>query len=251
MAGHNKWSKVKHIKAKTDAIKGKQFSKVVREIIVAAKQGGGDPDMNPSLRLAIQKAKDVNMPKDNVKRAIEKGVGGGEGTDLEEITYEAYGVAGVAVLIETLTDNRNRTVPNLRAIVNKAGGSMANSGAVSYLFKTKGVLVFDSESDEEKVMTIALDHGSEDVISLDDGGFEVLTTPDVFESVRLAFEKENLPFISAELTKIPDTTIELDEAHAKTLFKMIDTLEEDDDVQNVYANYSVSDAVMSSLSKDL
>ncbi len=251
MAGHNKWSKVKHIKAKTDAIKGKQFSKVVREIIVAAKQGGGDPDMNPALRLAIQKAKDVNMPKDNVKRAIEKGVGGGEGTDLEEITYEAYGVAGVAVLIETLTDNRNRTVPNIRTIVNKAGGSMANSGSVSYLFKTKGILVFDESSDEDTLMTIALASGADDVTTLDDGGFEVLTAPETFEAVRLAFEKESVPFISADLTKVPETTIVLDEPNAKSLFRMIDALEEDDDVQNVYANYSVSDEIMEALSKAL
>ncbi|RAP34852.1 YebC/PmpR family DNA-binding transcriptional regulator [Candidatus Marinamargulisbacteria bacterium SCGC AG-439-L15] len=247
MAGHNKWSKVKHIKAKTDAQKGKAFSKVVREIIVAAKNGGGDPSMNAALRLAIQKAKDVNMPKDNVKRAIEKGCGGGEGTNLEEITYEAYGPGGVAILIDTLTDNRNRTIPNIRTIVSKAGGNMANQGSVAYLFETRGLILFDSDADEEKVMEIATENGAEDIDIQDDGSIEVQVSPQEYEPVRQAFEDAGIVYLSADLSKVPQTQTPLDETFARKVFKLIEALEEDDDVQNVYSNYQVSDDIMETI----
>ena len=244
MAGHNKWSKVKHIKAKTDAVKGKAFSKAAREITIAAKQGGGDPDMNAALRLALQKAKDVNMPKDNIKRAIEKGVGGGDGDALEEITYEGYAPGGIAVLIRALTDNKNRTVPNVRAALTKAGGQLANPGSVSYLFDKKGVIVFDSDSNSEQIMNVAIESGADDVDVQDDGYVEVVTEPDQFEQVVTAFNTENITYMDATVQMVPQTRILLDLDKAKGFIKLIDKLEEDDDIQEVFHNADVPDEAL-------
>ena len=246
MAGHNKWSKVKHIKAKTDAQKGNVFSKIVREIIVAVKSGGGDPDMNPSLRLVLQKARQSNMPKDNILRAIEKGLGGGDGTQLEEITYEAYGPQGVAILIQALTDNKNRTIPNIRTIVTKAGGSMASKGAVSYLFEKKGVIVFDAEELADQIVEVSTEHGAEDIDLQDDGTIIVTTSVDTFDALCQQFEKKRLLSVSTDLQMVPSTTISLDGPDAGKILTMIQQLEEDDDVQNVFANYDISNDVMAS-----
>ncbi len=244
MAGHNKWSKVKHIKAKTDAVKGKAFSKAAREITIAAKEGGGDPDMNAALRLALQKAKDVNMPKDNIKRAIDKGVGGGADAQLEEITYEGYAPGGIAVLIRTLTDNKNRTVPNVRAALTKAGGQLANPGSVSYLFEKKGIIIFDSESNSETIMNVAIESGADDVDVQDDGYVEVVTQPDQFESVVTAFNQENIQYMDATVQMVPQTRILLDVDKAKGFMKLIDKLEEDDDIQEVFHNADVPDEAL-------
>tara|TARA_Y100001935_G_C17307456_1_gene513291 strand:+ start:1021 stop:1761 length:741 start_codon:yes stop_codon:yes gene_type:complete len=241
MAGHNKWSKVKHIKAKEDAKKGKAFSKVGRDITIAARQGGDNPDMNPALRLAIQKARDVNMPKDNIQRAIEKGAGTGEGNALEEIIYEAYAPGGVAILIRSLTDNKNRTVPNVRAALSKAGGSLASSGAVSYLFEKKGVLLFDDDCDSDHVMELAIESGADDVDVQDDGSVEVTTTPEGFESVVAAFNASSVGYLDASIEMVPQTRILLDIEKAKGFLKLIDKLEDDDDIQDVFHNAEFPD----------
>ncbi|MEK9727136.1 MAG: YebC/PmpR family DNA-binding transcriptional regulator [Candidatus Margulisiibacteriota bacterium] len=244
MAGHNKWSKVKHIKAKEDAKKGKAFSKVGRDITIAARQGGANPDMNPALRLAIQKARDVNMPKDNIQRAIEKGAGTGDGNDLEEIIYEAYAPGGVAILIRALTDNKNRTVPNVRAALSKAGGSLANSGAVSYLFEKKGLILFDDECDVDSVMELAIESGAEDVNVQDDGSVEVLTLPDQFEDVLNVFNYNKVAYLSADIDMVPQTRIMLELEKAKGFLKLIDKLEDDDDIQDVFHNADVPDEAL-------
>ena len=241
MAGHNKWSKVKHIKARVDAKKGKAFSKVGRDITIAARQGGDNPDMNPALRLAIQKARDVNMPKDNIQRAIEKGAGTGEGNALEEIIYEAYAPGGVAILIRSLTDNKNRTVPNVRAALSKAGGSLASSGAVSYLFDKKGVLLFDDDCDSNQVMELAIESGADDVDVQDDGSVEVTTTPEGFESVVAAFNASSVGYLDASIEMVPQTRILLDIEKAKGFLKLIDKLEDDDDIQDVFHNAEFPD----------
>jgi YebC/PmpR family DNA-binding regulatory protein len=244
MAGHNKWSKVKHIKARVDAKKGKAFSKVGREITVAARLGGADPDMNPALRLAVQKARDVNMPKDNIQRAIDKGAGAGEGNNLEEVIYEAYAPGGVAVLIRSFTDNKNRTVPNIRAMLSKAGGSLASSGAVQYLFNKKGVILCDDTVDAESVMTVAIESGADDVDVSDDGCVEVVTTPDQFEGVLQAFNSASLEYVQASIEMVPETCIELDVQKAKGFLQLIDKLEDDDDIQDVYHNADIPDEAL-------
>jgi YebC/PmpR family DNA-binding regulatory protein len=244
MAGHNKWSKVKHIKARVDAKKGKAFSKVGREITVAARLGGADPDMNPSLRLAVQKARDVNMPKDNIQRAIDKGAGAGEGNNLEEVIYEAYAPGGVAVLIRGFTDNKNRTVPNIRAMLSKAGGSLASSGAVQYLFNKKGVILCDDTVDADAVMTVAIESGADDVDVSDDGCVEVLTSPDQFEGVLQGFQNASLEYVQASIEMVPETCIELDVQKAKGFLQLIDKLEDDDDIQDVYHNADIPDEAL-------
>ena len=244
MAGHNKWSKVKHIKAKEDAKKGKAFSKVGRDITIAARQGGANPDMNPALRLAIQKARDVNMPKDNIQRAIEKGAGTGDGNDLEEIIYEAYAPGGVAILIRALTDNKNRTVPNVRAALSKAGGSLASTGAVSYLFEKKGVILFDDGCDPDKVMELAIDAGADDVQVQPDGSVEVTTLTDDFENVIESFNSNDCIYLNADIEMLPQTRIMLDLEKAKGFLKLIDKLEDDDDIQDVFHNADVPDEAL-------
>ncbi|MBL6723132.1 MAG: YebC/PmpR family DNA-binding transcriptional regulator [Candidatus Margulisbacteria bacterium] len=244
MAGHNKWSKIKHIKAKEDAKKGKAFSKVGRDITVAARQGGDNPDMNPALRLALQKARDVNMPKDNIQRAIEKGAGTGDGAALEEVIYEAYAPGGVAILIRSLTDNKNRTVPNVRAMLSKAGGSLATSGAVNYLFEKKGVLLFDDHCASDQVVELAIESGADDVDVQDDGAVEVTTTPEAFEAVVSAFNAANVTYVDASIDMVPQTRIALDLDKAKGFLKLIDKLEDDDDIQDVFHNADIPDAAL-------
>ena len=239
MSGHSKWSTIKHKKAKTDAQKGKQFSKVAKEIVIAAKLGGGDPDQNPRLRLALQKSKQVNMPNENVKRAIQKGVGGGDDSQLEEVIYEAFAPHGVGLLIETLTDNRNRTVSNVKAILGKGGANMATPGAVSYLFEKQGLFLFNSDIDENKVMDIATECGAGDVDLKDDDSIEVLIKPSEFESLREGFDHANLVYQSAEITMIPSTVVTLSKEDAEPIISLLEKIEDDDDVQDVYANFNI------------
>ncbi|MFC1617554.1 YebC/PmpR family DNA-binding transcriptional regulator, partial [Candidatus Margulisiibacteriota bacterium] len=212
MSGHNKWSTIKHKKAKADKQKGKIFSKLVKEIMMAAKLGDPDPDMNPRLRLAIQKAKEANMPNDNINRAIQKGSSNADESNLDEITFEIYAPFGVAIIAEALTDNRNRTIPNIKSILNKADATLATRGAVSYQFDKKGLIVFEPGSDEDTVMEIATENDAEDMLTNDDGSIEVTTEPKNFEQVKKAFDEKEIAYVSAEITMIPQNTISLDDA---------------------------------------
>ncbi|MFC1751903.1 YebC/PmpR family DNA-binding transcriptional regulator [Thermoproteota archaeon] len=241
MSGHSKWSTIKHKKAKTDAQRGKIFSKMAREITIASKIGGGDPTANTRLRLAIQKAKEVNMPNDNISRAIQKGAGGGEGAALEEIMFEAYAPNGVALIIETLTDNRNRTIPNVKNPLTRVNGNLATKGAVSYMFDQKGLIIFAPDADEEHIMEIATEAGAEDIDKKDDGCIEVTTAPEDFETVRQAFEDNEQRYEDASITMIPQNLVQLTLEQSEKLTKLIDKLEEDDDVQNVYHNADFPD----------
>lgn len=249
MAGHSKWANIKHRKGAVDAKRGKVFTKLIKEITVAARMGGGDPAANPRLRTAIAAAKSVNMPKDNVERGIKKGTGELEGVNYEEILYEGYGPGGVAVLVECMTDNRNRTVADIRMIFSKANGNLGESGCVAYMFDRKGSILFDKEKvDEEKLMDIALEAGADDVV--DDGSvFQVLTDPLEFDAVREAIEAESLTFIEANLAMIPQNVIDIaDEKTATQLMRLLDSLEDCDDVQNVHANFDISDEIMEAIS---
>lgn len=244
MAGHNKWSKVKHIKAKTDAVKGKAFAKAAREITVCVKLGGTDPAMNPSLRLALQKARDVNMPKDNIQRAIDKGAGADGGENLDEITYEGYAPGGIALLIRTLTDNKNRTVPNVRAALTKAGGTLANQGAVQYLFDKKGVILFDDDCDADQVVGIGVESGADDVDVQPDGCVEVFCATDLFESVVGAFQTAGLNYVQAGIEMVPQTRTLVTVDQATALLKLLDALDTDDDVQDVFHNADIPEGVL-------
>ena len=246
MAGHSKWANIKHRKGAQDAKRGKVFTKLGKEIAVAAKIGGGDPATNPRLRLVMDKARQNNMPKDNVERAIKKGTGGLEGVTYEEGTFEGYGPGGVAVIVEFLTDNRTRTVADVRHIFSKHGGSLGVSGSVAFLFDRKGVITFPEGTALESVFEIALEAGAEDVTD-EDGVVEVTTAPGDFEEVQAALTAKGLALESAEITMVPQTRSAVEGKTAESLMKMIDKLEDNDDVQNVYANYDISDEEMDQL----
>lgn len=239
MAGHSKWKNIQNRKGAQDAKRGKIFQKMSRELYVAAKSGGADPDMNPALRLAIEKSKAFNVPNDVIKRAIDKATGAGAGENYEEVVYEGYGPGGVAVLVQCLTENRNRTGPNIRVAFNKNGGSLGESGSVAYLFNRKGRLFVErtEETDEEMIMLAALEAGAEDIESTEDG-FEIITDPSAFMETKEALEDEGIEFISAEVEMIPTIYTELQGELADQFEKMIDALEDDDDVQNIYHNAS-------------
>jgi YebC/PmpR family DNA-binding regulatory protein len=239
MAGHSKWKNIQNRKGAQDAKRGKIFQKMSRELYVAAKAGGGDPEMNPALRLAIEKSKGFNVPNDVIKRAIDKATGAGAEENYEEVVYEGYGPGGVAVLVHCLTENRNRTGPNIRVAFNKNGGSMGESGSVGYLFNRKGRLFIErtEETDEEAIMLSALEAGAEDIESTEDG-FEIITEPASFMEVKEALEAEGIEFISAEVDMIPTIYTELQGDDADQFEKMIDALEDDDDVQDIYHNAS-------------
>jgi YebC/PmpR family DNA-binding regulatory protein len=239
MSGHNKWSTIKHKKGAADAKRGKIFTKIIKEISVAAKLGGGDPAANPRLRTAIDKAKGENMPKDNIERAIKKGTGGMEGVTYEEITYEGYGPGGVAVLVEVLTDNRNRSVSDIRSIFTKSNGNMGETGCVSWIFDKKGLILFPKNVDFDKLFEAAIEAGAEDVAEQDEQ-IEVTTDPASFMEVRDALTTAGFSFESAEITMIPQTQIALEGKQAESMLKMMDKLEDNDDVQNVYANFDIS-----------
>ena len=244
MAGHNKWSSIKHKKAATDAKRGKIFTRYIREITIAARLGGDDPDANPRLRSAITAAKGVNMPKDNIERAIARGVGGGDGANIEEVRYEGYGQNGVAILVDCMTDNRNRTVSEVRSAFNRGGGNMGESGCVGWMFHQKGQFIFDrSETDEEALMEVALEAGAEDVV--DDpaaGCIEVTCEPADFGLLQQSLEDADFAPQIAEITWLPENSIEVAGEPAEKLLALIERLEDLDDVQNVYANYDISDA---------
>jgi YebC/PmpR family DNA-binding regulatory protein len=251
VSGHSKWASIKHKKAITDAKRGKSFTKIVKEIATAAKLGGGDPEGNPRLRTAIDKAKEVNMPHDNVKKAIMKGTGELPGVSYEEYTYEGYGPAGVAVMIEVMTDNKNRTVPEIRHIMAKNNGSLGESGCVSWIFEHKGyILVSKTRASEDVLMGIALDAGAEDMKNDPaEENFEIITAPEDFGAVKEALEKAGLPIESAEVTMLPKTYVVLDEKAAEQMVRLVDALEDNDDVQNVYANFDIPDEVAEKINR--
>jgi YebC/PmpR family DNA-binding regulatory protein len=246
MSGHNKWSSIKHKKAAVDAKRGKIFTRYIREITIAARSGGDDPDANPRLRAAITAAKGVNMPKDNIERAIARGAGGGEGTNIDEIRYEGYGQAGVAILVDCMTDNRNRTVSDVRSAFNKGGGNMGESGCVSWMFHQKGQFIFETGSiDEEQLIDVALEAGADDVEDDADAGCTIVSCePANFGSVQQALEDANLQAQVAEISWVPENSIAVEGESAEKLLALIERLEDLDDVQNVYANYDISDKEM-------
>jgi YebC/PmpR family DNA-binding regulatory protein len=237
MAGHNKWSKIKRLKGAQDAKRGKVFSKLSREITVAAKQGGGDPELNPRLRMALLKSRSSNMPADNIERAIKKGTGDTGGAQFEDLTYEIYGLGGVAILAEASTDNRNRTAAEIRSIVTKAGGSIAAPGAVSRLFQRKGqIIIARDAADEDELMELALEAGAED-FKAEAEGYEILTDPAGFEAVHRAVEAKGIRSEAAEVTQLPALTVPVaDPDTAGAVSRLIEALEEHDDVNNVYSN---------------
>jgi YebC/PmpR family DNA-binding regulatory protein len=246
MSGHSKWSSIKHKKGAADAKRGKLFSKLTRAIIVAAREGGPDPDGNATLATAIQKARDNSMPKDNIERAIARGAGSAaEGEAYETVTYEGYGAGGVAVFVEALTDNRNRTAAEVRHIFAKNDGNLGTSGAVAWLFERKGVLIVAADSaDEDELMLVAADGGAEDV-ELDGSSFQVTAAPDDLAAVRAALDAAGIAYESAELTMLPKTTVAVeDEATAKKLLRLMDALEENDDVQAAYANFDIPEGIL-------
>ncbi|AEJ00264.1 UPF0082 protein yeeN [Nitrosomonas sp. Is79A3] len=234
MAGHSKWANIKHKKAAQDAKRGKVFTRLIKEVTVAARMGGGDPDSNPRLRLAVDKAYDQNMPKDNVERAIKRGSGTLDGADYEEIRYEGYGIAGAAVMVDCMTDNRVRTVADVRHAFTKYGGNLGTDGSVSFLFKHCGQLVFAPGTNEDKLIEVALEGGAEDVISNEDGSIEVITDPYEFINVKEALEKAGFKAELAEVTMKPSNEAVLSGDDAVKMQKLLDALENLDDVQNVY-----------------
>lgn len=247
MSGHSKWATTKHKKAATDAKRGKIFTKIGKEIAVAAKLGGGDPGGNPRLRTAIAKAKAVSLPAENIKRAIQKGTGELPGVSYEEIIYEGYGPGGVAVIVEVLTDNRNRTVSEIRNIFSKAGGNMGEAGCVSWMFHKKGYLVVKREKvDEDKLMTQALDAGAEDMQTEDDN-FVITTALTDFEKVKKSLEDAGVVLEVAEITMIPQTYVKLDGKEAHQMLRLVEALEDNDDVQNVYANFDIPEEILSAV----
>jgi len=248
MSGHSKWSTIKRKKGAADAKRGAMFTKVTKELITAARLGGGDPSMNARLRMAIDKAKGVNMPKDNIERAIKKGTGELEGVRYEENTYEGYGPGGAAVLVECLTDNKNRTAGEIRHIFTKMGGNLGAPNSVAWMFHKKGYICLDRSSGvaEEKVMEAALDAGAEDVRDAE-SSFEVITDPKDFETVKAAIEAARLPIASAEITMLPQSQVTLKGTEAASMLRMMSTLEDNDDVQNAYSNFDIPESEMESL----
>ncbi|MCX7848208.1 MAG: YebC/PmpR family DNA-binding transcriptional regulator [bacterium] len=245
MSGHSKWATIKHKKAALDAKRGKIFSRMSKEITIAAKLGGGDPDMNPRLRNAIQAAKAVNMPSDNIERAIKKGTGELPGVSYEEITYEAYGPAGVGLLIRVLTDNRNRAASEVRATLERKGGSLAGTGAVSWQFSKKGLIVVEKQhANEDDLLLLVSDAGAEDMKVTEDT-FEIITPVDSFEAVKKALEDHKIPTRSAELAMLPASTVKItDEKDAAAMLKLLEAIEDLDDVQDVYSNFDMDEELM-------
>ena len=247
MAGHSKWANIKHRKAAQDKKRGKVWTKLIREVTVAAREGGGDANANPRLRLAMDKAFAANMPRDTVDRAIKRGAGGGEGENYEEIRYEGYGPGGTAVMVDCMTDNRNRTAAEVRHAFSKHGGNLGTDGSVAYLFTKQGVISFQPGADEDAVMEAALEAGAEDVVTNDDGSVDVVTTPEDFTAIREALNCAGLDTEVSEVTYNASTQAALDRDAAEKLLKLVDTLEDLDDVQEVYHNADISDEIMAEL----
>jgi YebC/PmpR family DNA-binding regulatory protein len=241
MSGHSKWATIKHKKGALDAKRGKIFTRLIKEITIAAKSGGGDPDGNPRLRTAVLAAKAENMPADNIKRAIQRGTGELEGVNYEEITFEGYGPGGVAIVVETLTDNRNRTVSEIRHTFSKQGGNLGNSGSVLHMFSKKGLIAVEkSAADEETLMNIVLEHGGED---LNDEGdtWEILTDPSAYDAVSSAVKAAGIPTVASEVTMIASTYTKLEGPQANAMMRLLDALEDFDDTQNVYSNFDMDE----------
>lgn len=247
MSGHSKWSSIKHKKGRMDAQRGKIFTKLIKEITVAARAGGGDPGANPRLRTAVQSAKDANMPAENIDRAIKKGTGELPGVKYEEFMYEGYGPNGVAILVETLSDNKNRTTADIRHIFGKYNGRLGEAGCVAWIFEQRGLILVDQEKcDEDTLLSVALDAGADDVKS-EDGTFEVITTPSDFEKVRQAIADGGVEYIQAELTKIPQSLVKLDGSEAQKTLRLVEALEDHDDVQKVHANFDIDESIMETM----
>jgi len=247
MAGHSKWANIQHRKGAQDAKRGKLFTKLIREITVAAKMGGGDPDANPRLRAAIDKGLGGNMKRDTIENAIKRGSGDVDGENYDEIRYEGYGPNGVAVMVDCLTDNRNRTVSEVRHAFTKAGGNLGTDGSVAYLFTKTGMISFAAGSDEDTIMEAALEAGADDVVSNDDGSIDVVTAPESFMEVKDALLAAGLEPAHADVTMNPSTSVDLELDDAQKVMRLVDTLEDLDDVQNVYSNADFSDEVMAQL----
>ena len=249
MAGHSKWANIKHKKAAQDAKRGKIFTKLIREITIAAKLGGGEPDANPRLRAAISTALSNNMTRDTIDRAVKKGAGGDDATNVDELRYEGYGPGGIAIIVDCMTDNKNRTVAEVRHAFSKLGGNLGTDGSVSYMFKKQGIIYFAAGLDEDQIMDVALEAGAEDVISDDSGGIEVMTTPEDFVDVKEALGSAKLESESAEITMHADIKITVDSvAQAEKVMKMVDKLEDLDDVQNVYTNAEIPQSILNEMS---
>jgi len=247
MSGHSKWASIKHKKGALDAKRGKIFTKIIKEITVAARIGGGDPDGNPRLRTAILTAKGQNMPADNITRAIKKGTGELEGVQYEEVNYEGYGPGGAAIFLEAMTDNKNRTVSEIRAALGKAGGNLGENGCVSWIFEQKGLITVKTETKgEEELMELAIEAGADDMKTVDDH-YEITTSVESFEDVRKALEDAGIKLETAELTRIPSNTVEMDEKKGKALLKLMDILDDHDDIQKAYSNVDIPDDVMNAI----
>ena len=250
MSGHSKWSTIKRKKGATDAKRGKIFSKLIKEITMAARMGGADPDANPRLRTAIAGAKAENMPKDNIERAIKKGTGALEGVAYEETYYEGYGPGGAAVYVESLTDNKKRTVADIRHIFSKSGGNLGEAGCVAWMFAKKGLVVFEKAGiDEETLMEAVLDAGGEDIRD-EESTLEVITAPEDFEAVKKALDERNLTYLLAEITMVPQSTVKLEDKEAEQMLRLMDGLEDSDDVQKVYSNFDISDKTLEQIGKE-
>ncbi len=245
MSGHSKWHSIRHKKGATDAKRGKIFSKLIKELMVAARLGGGDPAGNPRLRTAIAAAKAENMPKENIERAIKRGTGELEGVNYEESIYEGYAPGGVAVLVEVMTDNKNRAAADIRYIFSKRGGSLGEAGCVAWMFDKKGLIIFEQDQvSEDEILEIALEAGADDVVTTEDQ-FEVHTDPAALESVKQAFDDQGLRYTMAEITMVPQNTVKLDEeSQAVQVLRLMEAIEDSDDVQKVYANFDIPDEIL-------
>jgi YebC/PmpR family DNA-binding regulatory protein len=242
MSGHSKWHSIKHKKGAIDAKRGRMFTKVIKEITIAARIGGGDQDGNPRLRKAVADAKELNMPADNIKRAIMKGTGELEGGQLEELTYEGYGPSGVAMIVEVVTDNRNRTVSEIRHVFSKNGGNMGEAGSVSWMFKKKGYIVIDkSKGDEDTLMSLAIDAGADD-FSSEESNYEIYTSPESFDGVLTAVKAKGIEPMSAEISMIPENYIKVEGKSAQQVIKLMEALDDHDDVQHVYGNFDIAES---------
>lgn len=249
MAGHSKWANIQHRKARQDKKRGKIFTKLIREITVAARMGGGDSDANPRLRDAIVKGKAANMPNETIERAVKKGAGGLEGANMDSLIYEGYGPGGVAVMVECLTDNRNRTVAEVRHAFSKCGGNLGTDGSVSYLFTKQGQMVFANGTDEDAVMEVALEEGADDVTVNEDGTIDVVIPPQNFASVKEAMDAKGLKSEFADISMVASNNLAVDQELAEKIMRLQDLLEDSDDVQNVYSNAEISDEILESLAK--
>jgi len=247
MAGHSKWANIQHRKGAQDAKRGKLFTKLIREITVSARNGGGDPSNNPRLRAAMDKALSANMSKDTIERAIKKGTGAADGDNYEEVRYEGYGPGGIAVMVDCLTDNRNRTVSEVRHAFTKAGGNLGTDGSVAYLFSKTGIISYPAGADEDRVMEAALEAGADDVVGNGDGSIDVLVGPEQFEAVRDALVHAGLAPESAEVTMRASTSVSLDKDDAEKMIRLLERLEDLDDVQNVYSNADISEDILAQI----